>query len=179
MHRPDSSGQGRRDVTVMPSAPSLVQSVVRSAIRSLRVIPFLNSQPMRVLLEKKVESLIDWRVSVLRKGLTMIWLVIVLLIVVPVGWLVSEFQPRIWLRISLGVAAISMSYFVAWLAGSLTMINYNTWYGTASTDLIETVIANVEAGNDEPLLRELKRLKEDTIRLTRTEPTTTSWSTIS
>ncbi|MHB0960072.1 MAG: hypothetical protein ACYC0X_19945 [Pirellulaceae bacterium] len=91
----------------------------------------------------------------------MIWLVILLLIVVPVCWLVSEFQSRAWLRISLGVAAIGMSYFVAWVVGSLTMLRYNAHYGSASAELVETVIANVEAGNDEPLLRELKSLKEE------------------
>ena len=91
----------------------------------------------------------------------MIWLLIVLLIVVPIGWLVSEFQPRVWLRISLGFVALAMSYFVAFVAGSLTQLNYNAWYGSASADLIDTVIASVETGNEETLLRELKRLKKE------------------
>ena len=90
----------------------------------------------------------------------MIWLLIVLLIVLPIGRLVSEFQPRAWLRITLGVVALAMSYFVAFVVGSLTQLNYNAWYGSASSDLIDTVIANVEAGNEETLLRELKRLKD-------------------
>ena len=91
----------------------------------------------------------------------MIVLLIVLLIVVPIGWLISEFQTRVWLRITLGIVALGMSYFVAFVVGSLTQLNYNAWYGSASGDLIDTVTANVEAGNVEVLLRELRRLKNE------------------
>ena len=91
----------------------------------------------------------------------MIELIVVLLIVVPIGWLISESQSRVWLRITLGIAAIGMSYFVAFVIGSLLRLNYNANYGSASADLVETVIANVESGNEDGLLRELKRLKEE------------------
>lgn len=52
-----------------------------------------------------------------------------------------------------------MSYFVAFVIGSLTQLNYNSHYGSASADLIETVIVNLEGGNTDNLLRELKSLK--------------------
>ena len=90
----------------------------------------------------------------------MIWLFAALVIVVFIGWFASEFQARIWLRLPLGVAALGMSYFVAVVVGALSQLSYNASYGTTSANLIETVIANVEKGNQEELLRELKRLKE-------------------
>ena len=89
----------------------------------------------------------------------MIWLIVFVVVAVPLAWLVSEFQGRTWLRIVLGVAAIGMSYFVAFVVGSLTRLNYNANYGTASAELIQTVIVNLEGGNEENLLRELKSLK--------------------
>ena len=89
----------------------------------------------------------------------MIWLVVFVVVAVPLAWLVSEFQGRTWLRTALGVAAIGMSYFVAFVVGSLTRLDYNVNYGTASAELIQTVIANLEGGNEENLLRELKSLK--------------------
>ena len=89
----------------------------------------------------------------------MIWLVVFLVVAVPLVWVISEFQSRIWLRIALGFAAIGMSYFVAFVVGSLTRLNYNAHYGTASAELIQTVIVNLEGGNEENLLRELKTLK--------------------
>lgn len=96
--------------------------------------------------------------------LPMIWFLVFLLfvlIMVPFAWLASEFQPRVWLRIALGVLALGMSYCVASLVGLLTAFNYNAWYGSACMKLIETVITNVEAGNTTVLLEELNRLREE------------------
>jgi hypothetical protein len=90
----------------------------------------------------------------------MLLAILCLVILLPVCWLVSEFQDRQWLRISLGVAALSMSYFVAYIVGALTELNYNANYGATSAKLIETVIGNVEGGNEAALLRELKQLQK-------------------
>jgi hypothetical protein len=88
-------------------------------------------------------------------------LVLILLVVLPVAWLISEFQPRRWVRITLGLSSLALSFFVAWAVGSLSLFNYNAWYGSASTQLIDTVIDNIEAGNKVDLLRELRQLKVD------------------
>ncbi len=45
--------------------------------------------------------------------------ILVLVIGLPVAWLASEFQPKHSVRIALGVAAIAMSYSVAWGVGTL------------------------------------------------------------
>lgn len=90
----------------------------------------------------------------------MLWAILCLVVALPLCWLASEFQERQWLRILLGVAAIGMSYFVAVGVGTLTQLNYNANYGAASAQLIETVIADIERGNEATLLPELKRLRE-------------------
>jgi hypothetical protein len=55
----------------------------------------------------------------------MIELILILTIAFPVGWFMSEFQPRLWLRLVLGTCAIAMAFGVAWLAGSLQALSYN------------------------------------------------------
>ena len=90
----------------------------------------------------------------------MLLAILCLVILLPVCWLVSEFQDRKWFRILLGVAALSISFLVAYVAGALTTLTYNANYGAASAKLIETVIGNVECGNEAALLRELKQLQK-------------------
>jgi glucan phosphoethanolaminetransferase (alkaline phosphatase superfamily) len=90
----------------------------------------------------------------------MLLAILCLVILLPLCWLLSEFQDRQWLRILVGVAALSMSYFVAYIVGALTELNYNANYGAASAELIQTVIGSIESGNDAALLRELKQLQK-------------------
>ena len=85
-----------------------------------------------------------------------VWFVLVLAIVLPVLWLVSEFSSSRPLRISLGILALLMSFGVAFVAGTLQRLNYNAWYGAASQRLIDSSVAEIESGNTERLLRELK-----------------------
>jgi hypothetical protein len=91
----------------------------------------------------------------------MIALVLISLVVLPVAWLISEFQRRVWIRLTLGVLSLALSFFVAWVVGELSHFQYNSSYGFASSQLIDAVIANIEAGNEEGLLRELRQLKTD------------------
>jgi hypothetical protein len=88
-------------------------------------------------------------------------LILVLVFVLPVAWFASEFQSRKWLRISLGATSIALSYFVAWLVGSLSHLQYNADYGNASSLLIDTVMTNIEAGKKDELMQELRQLKVD------------------
>lgn len=87
-------------------------------------------------------------------------LALILIIAVPLAWLASEFQQRVWLRVLLGSLAIAMSFAVAWLAGSLERLNSNAWYGFASKKLIESTLAELEQGDTSRLAAELKRLNE-------------------
>jgi len=84
------------------------------------------------------------------------------IVAVSVAWLVSEFQPRKDVRIALGVTSLAMSFGVAWVAGSIAgsfeIWNANIWYGAASKDLIENTIAQLEDGNVDRVVAELRGL---------------------
>jgi len=91
----------------------------------------------------------------------MLPLILSLTIALPLAWLFSEFQARRWVRIVAGVAALSMSFLVAAGVGSLEHFNANAWYGGASKNLIDTTIEEIERGETERLLKELKILQEE------------------
>lgn len=90
----------------------------------------------------------------------MLPLALILVVSLPIAWFASEFQQRRRLRITLGICAIAMSYLVAWGVGSLERFNSNIWYGTASKDLIENTIAELEQGNTERVIAELRVLRD-------------------
>src|ERR1700722_14963481 len=77
----------------------------------------------------------------------------------PIAWLASEFQERRWPRILFGIAAIASSFGVAALVGALQMWNANVWYGNATKELVDTTIAELEAGNQTAVLASLKELQ--------------------
>jgi hypothetical protein len=83
----------------------------------------------------------------------------VLAVGLPLGWLASEFQPRRWLRILLGILALTMSVFLALGFSLLERFNYNAWYGAASATLIDTTIAEIEDGRTDQLLPALRHLR--------------------
>jgi hypothetical protein len=82
-------------------------------------------------------------------------------IAAPVAWFASEFQHRRWLRIAAGAAALSMCFGVAFLAGTLQMFNANAWFGSATKDLIDATIEELEAGRQERVLSALKKLQHE------------------
>jgi glucan phosphoethanolaminetransferase (alkaline phosphatase superfamily) len=77
----------------------------------------------------------------------------------PIAWLASEFQERRWPRILLGIAAIASCFGVAALVGALEMWNANAWYGNATKELMDTTVAELEAGNQTSVLASLKELQ--------------------
>jgi len=86
---------------------------------------------------------------------------LVLAVLLPVGWLVSEFQSRRWLRILCGVLSLGVCGFLAVAFGTLERLNYNAWYGTASAELIEATVAGIEAGKSKEVVAGLKGLRSD------------------
>lgn len=90
-------------------------------------------------------------------------LLIALMIVVllPIAWLASEFGTSRVLRLTLGLAAILSSFGVAYVVGELNRLNYNAWYGGATGDLISTMIAEIEDGNTDRVMKVLKRIDVD------------------
>lgn len=91
-----------------------------------------------------------------------VYLVIVLTVVVPIGWFASEFQERRWLRIALGTFAILLSFGVALLIGAtFERFNSNAWFGAATGNLLQATVAELEAGRHENALRSLKQLQQE------------------
>jgi hypothetical protein len=80
-------------------------------------------------------------------------------VLLPISWLASEFCNRRGVRIALGVLAIAMCYFVAFVAGSLEQLSSNAYFGDASRKLVETTVAELEAGNADEVLAKLRELK--------------------
>lgn len=95
-------------------------------------------------------------------------IIFVLAVGLPFGWLLSEFQPRRWLRILLGSLALTMSAFLAFAFSQLERFNYNAWYGSSSAELIDATIVEIEGGRTDGLASALRELRADF------EPTYTS-----
>ncbi|QDS98569.1 hypothetical protein [Adhaeretor mobilis] len=89
----------------------------------------------------------------------MIIIILLLVVALPIAWFISEFQPSRGLRVVLGVAALSMSFGVAWVVGSLERLNLNSLYGAASKDLIENTIVELENGNTDRVIQGMRKLR--------------------
>lgn len=76
----------------------------------------------------------------------------------PIGWLISEYQPRRWLRMLLGLSALSMSYFLSYVFSGLDQMGYNSRYGASSAELVEVMIVSLQKGDSEKLLPALQKL---------------------
>lgn len=90
------------------------------------------------------------------------WLILLVAIALPIAWLVSEFQPRRWVRVVLGISAIVVSCGVTFLATTvITRFNYNSYYGFSNKQLIDTTIIEIEAGRTDVVVAELKQLQSE------------------
>ena len=88
-------------------------------------------------------------------------LICLLVIALPVAWFISEFQVRRWLRLVLGTLAIASTSGVAVFVGMAERFNDNAWFGNASKALVETTIAELEAGNRDGVLRALRSFQQE------------------
>ena len=88
-------------------------------------------------------------------------LILLLVVALPLAWFASEFSSYRWLRVLLGCGAIGMSFLVAYVVGSLEHMNANVWYGNASLNLLDVTIEELEKGNGEQVVRELKELQRE------------------
>lgn len=85
---------------------------------------------------------------------------LLLVILTPIAWFVSEFKSPRWVRLSLGLATFFLSFGLAFLVGSLNTLNYNAWFGSASKELIDETINGLESGKQERVLIALKVLQK-------------------
>jgi hypothetical protein len=88
-------------------------------------------------------------------------LVLLVVIAIPVGWVLSEFQDRRYLRLTLGSAAILSGFVIAFFAATLLQVFHdNVYFGVATKKLVGTTITQLEAGNQDRVLSSLKRLQQ-------------------
>src|SRR5262245_55358429 len=86
-------------------------------------------------------------------------LILLAAILLPCLWFVSEFQEKRSVRLTFGVAAISLSFALAFVVGSLERYNANAWFGGASQKLIDTMVEELNTGNQEKVTQALKWLQ--------------------
>lgn len=93
-----------------------------------------------------------------QETITMLGLLLALTVILPLAWLASEFQPRRWLSILLGCAAIAYMAFITYgWAGFQSTFSLNESYGAASKSLAKEIVQQLEAGKIDLVQRELKQ----------------------
>ena len=89
-------------------------------------------------------------------------LLILMVIAVPCLWLAADLLHwRAWLRRSLGVISILLTFGVAFIAGSLQIFQANLYYGNANKDLIKQTIVELQSGNTDHVIQVLKELDSE------------------
>jgi hypothetical protein len=86
-------------------------------------------------------------------------LTLLIAVLLPLCWLLSEFKSSRSLRIALGLASIAFSFVIAWFVGSLQMFNANAWFGEATRSLVDTTITELDRGHTDQVLSALKNLQ--------------------
>ncbi|HJN07423.1 MAG TPA: hypothetical protein QF564_01940 [Pirellulaceae bacterium] len=84
-----------------------------------------------------------------------------LVVALPLGWFASEFRDNRGLRILLGILAIAMSFFVAFVVGSLDRLQSNIYFSEATKDLIQNTIIELENGKSDEVIAGLRELRTD------------------
>ena len=85
--------------------------------------------------------------------------ILLLIVILPVAWLVSEFRWNRKVRICLGITSILMSFGVASLIGFFERFNSNAWFGYASKQLIDATVSELDAGNSARVLDVYRKLQ--------------------
>ena len=89
------------------------------------------------------------------------FILIAIIIAMPVAWLASEFQEKRWLRIATGILAIAViSTCISGVCSLGMRFDYNSWYGSATHDLIRTSLLQIEDGHLERVLKVWRGLDE-------------------
>jgi hypothetical protein len=88
-------------------------------------------------------------------------ILLIAILLLPVGWIVSEFRGSRSLRLLLGCSAILMSFGVAFIVGSLERFSANAWFSKASKQLIDASISELEAGRSDRVLIAWRELQAE------------------
>jgi hypothetical protein len=92
----------------------------------------------------------------------MLELLLFLCIAIPVAWLVSEFQSRRWIRVVLGIAALSIVGLVSYgWAGLLTTFTRNLDFSETTKTLLVAVAEGLESKDSERVQDELRHFAKN------------------
>ena len=89
--------------------------------------------------------------------------IIILLVItaaLPIAWLVADFRSSAKVRRIVGVVTILWSFAVAAFVGALQQFNANSYFTSASKDLLEASVQQLRAGKTEAVVRELSHANE-------------------
>ncbi|WP_428307901.1 hypothetical protein [Lacipirellula sp.] len=89
-----------------------------------------------------------------------LWLIVAIAGVMPLAWLVAEFQPRVWLRIVLGLGAMLGVVCLAFFAMVGARFETNSYYSFTSQEFIEAPIDGLQNGDPKLVLKELQSLNQ-------------------
>ena len=86
-------------------------------------------------------------------------ILVLLVVLLPVAWLVTEFRWGKKVRVALGIASLLATLTVAVIVGSFQRLNYNAWYGDATARLVAKTLDGLEAGERDRVVRMLRQLQ--------------------
>lgn len=81
-------------------------------------------------------------------------------LLIIVAWISGEIWNKRWLRILSGVSFLLIAVFVGVFVGALKCLNYNTWYGGATQDLLQESLRQMEEGKTENVKKTFKEIVE-------------------
>ena len=90
----------------------------------------------------------------------LVFLLLLIVAIMPIAWLVSEIKnSKKSVRCTLGILAILSCFGVAFLAAQLVRLNYNIWYSSATAELLDSTINQLENKETKFVIKELKTLR--------------------
>jgi hypothetical protein len=88
-------------------------------------------------------------------------LLIGIVIILPIAWLLAEFEGPRWLRVILGLCCFGIGIPCAFLVGEIGQrFNDNVGYSGATAELIDSTIQHLEGRKCDRVLAELRRFRE-------------------
>ena len=94
----------------------------------------------------------------------MLFLVMILVIVGTIlGWVVSEFQTRRWIRLLLGACAVTAGLYAGILYGHFKVLQAKVYFGEATYRLLQVTLDEVESGHTDRAAAELTLLRRDLV----------------
>ncbi|MAT71581.1 MAG: hypothetical protein CMJ58_18900 [Planctomycetaceae bacterium] len=89
----------------------------------------------------------------------MLVFLLLLAVLAPIAWFISEFFPTLGIRITLGVLALVGVFFLGELNSAVRGMGERSYFADANEALIDAVIDTLDEGKHDEVARELKVLR--------------------